>query len=61
MLMNLCRNEKINEERRKLDEMKLSNKRIDRQIEDLKVAVAFATTNRDVMVEDMRRREQKER
>ena len=59
--MNLYSNEKINEVRQKLDEMKLSNKRVDRQIQDMKVAVAFATTNRDVMVEDMRMREQKER
>lgn len=59
--MNLCSNEKINEVRQKLDEMKISNKRIDRQIQDMKVAVAFATTSRDVMVEDMRMREQKER
>ena len=59
--MNHCSNEKINEVRKKLDEMKISNKRIDRQIQDMKVAVAFATTNRDVMVEDMRMREQRER
>lgn len=47
--------------RQQIDEMKHSNKRINQQIEDLKVAVAFAHTNRDFMIEDKRRREQNEK
>lgn len=58
---NLFSNEKLSAVRQQIDEMKHSNKSINRKIEDLKVAVAFAHTNRDFMIEDKRRREQNEK
>ncbi|XP_065372162.1 uncharacterized protein LOC135964037 [Calliphora vicina] len=53
--------EKISAVRQQIDEMKQCNKRINRQIDDLKVAVSFAHTNRDFMIEDKKRREQNEK
>ncbi|XP_037807368.1 uncharacterized protein LOC119600860 [Lucilia sericata] len=53
--------EKISVVRQQIDEKKLANKRINRQIEDLKVAVSFAHTNRDFMIEEKKRREQNEK
>ncbi|KAM7361472.1 uncharacterized protein ACRADG_012161 isoform 2-T2 [Cochliomyia hominivorax] len=54
-------NDKLSLVRQQIDEMKQNNKRINRKIENMKVSVAFAHTNRDFMIEEKRRREQHEK
>lgn len=54
-------NSQIATVRQQIDEMKRSNKTLNRQIDDVKVAVAFSNSNRDYLIEDKRRREQNEK
>ncbi|XP_075168197.1 uncharacterized protein LOC142240373 [Haematobia irritans] len=54
-------NSQITSVRQQIDEMKRANKIVNRQIDNVKVEVAFSTTNRDFLIEDKRRREQNEK
>uniref|UniRef100_A0A1A9VVZ7 Cilia- and flagella-associated protein 43 n=1 Tax=Glossina austeni TaxID=7395 RepID=A0A1A9VVZ7_GLOAU len=47
--------------REQVEEMKRSNQRVNRQIDDVKVAVTLSSTYRDFMIEQKRSREQNER
>ncbi|XP_037892462.1 uncharacterized protein LOC119639250 [Glossina fuscipes] len=47
--------------REQVEEMKRSNQRVNRQIDEVKVAVALSNTYRDFMIEQKRGREQNER